>query len=250
MARHAAGDCQHDGFDEQQTNQPAPGGAEREPDRELLPAPQAAGEQQPGDVGRRDEQDERGGSRQEGDDRRVLQLLLDSDAAGPAHEHTPTSVGLGIRGFELARQHVHLRLGILNRGAFGETADEIDDGAPTREPVAIAVTGAEHRRGDPHGVRRLAAEDAVKPFGGDADHGEGSAVDAHARSEDAGVPAESRPPHVVAEDGHGVPARYAIFVCKEEAAQRRLQTQQAEVVGRGDASRHVEDAVGGHDVHG
>ena len=78
-----------DGLDEQQTNHAAAAGAQGQADRDLLPAAEAAREQQPGDVGRRDDQHERGGATQQRDDRGVPLLLLDPDAADLAHLPRP-----------------------------------------------------------------------------------------------------------------------------------------------------------------
>ena len=244
-SRCASRHRQRDGLDEQQTNDAAAAGAQGQADRDLLPAAEAAREQQPGNVRRRDDQHERGGATQQRDNRAVPLLLIDPDAADLAYLDTT-----GERGVELVRQHGHLGLGLLNRHAIVEAADHADGVAATRQAIAVAVADAKHRGRDPHVVRRQAGEDAVESFRSNAHHGEGGPVDAHARAEDAGVRAEFRPPQVVAQHGDRIPAGHAILVRQEEPADRRLQAQEVEVVGGHHGAGDVEGTGRRDDVHG
>jgi hypothetical protein len=180
---------------------------------------------------------------------RFCVCIVDADAARLAYGDATALVGVGKRRFELPRQQRHLAAGVLERGAVGQPADQVDDPAVAREAVAVAVADPKHRRGNPDADRIQAADDPVKVVGGDPDDREVGAVDADRRAEHGGARVEPAPPEFVAEHRNGTPAGHAILVVGEEAAEGGLDPQDVEVVRRHDAAHHAEPAVGEADVH-
>jgi hypothetical protein len=71
-----------------------------------------------------------------------------------------------------------------------------------------------------------------KPGGATPMNRHGSAVDDQWAVQDAGVGAEARAPEVVAQDDHRMPARNAIVLRAEQAANRGRDTEGGEVVAR------------------
>jgi hypothetical protein len=228
---HASGGGQHHGFDHEQADQPAPAGADRETNRNLLPALQPARQQEPRDVCRSDQQNQSSRPGQQGNNGTVRCLLQHPDAANRTNQGAVSQIGLGVRFFELPHQPRHFSVRLVNRCVRGQPPDDADSPArPRQRRVTVGRREAIHRRRDPDGVRLQTSNDAVEVLRRDPDHGEGRAVDAYGRAKDVRIFGKASPPEVVTENRDGIASRHAILVGRKEATRSRSQAQCREVV--------------------
>ena len=96
-------------------------------------------------------------------------------------------------------------------------------------PAGIAKRLLGHRQRNEY-PRTLQCGDSREAWRCDTDDRHGSAVDDERAVHDAGVGTEARTPEVVAQDDHRMPARNAIVLRTEQAADRRRDTEGGEVV--------------------
>ena len=80
----------------------------------------------------------------------------------------------------------------------------------------------------------IAADRRVEVSGGDAQHGEGTAVDEHNLAGDVGRGAETSFPIAVTEDEHRIRILCGIVLWREQASQRGLETKKLKVVAGDD----------------
>ena len=104
---------------------------------------------------------------------------------------------------------------------------------PGRQPVpaGIAKRLFGHRERNEYS-RTLQCGDSPEAWRCDTDDRHGSAVDDERAVHDAGVGAETCTPEFVAQDDNGMPARNAIVLRTEQAADFRRHTEGGEVVAR------------------
>ena len=196
-----------------------PGGAQREPDRELVRTLRRPRNQEVGDVGARDEEDDRHGAGQ----RQVDQP--DVRAGRPVVERLHDGADVLVRGGmlrpELLGDGAYLGPGLLDCRA----GTQASDGGQRAEVTAIEDLGRAER------LPEVRPERETDPFGHHADDGRGLAVDAHDAADDPRVSPVAVAPHVKGEDHRSVGAAPAVRGSEVAPQQDRL-AEEAERVRR------------------
>jgi hypothetical protein len=230
-ADHAAGERQHGTLGQELAHEAAAPGAERGPHRELLAARDGARQERAGEVGARDEEDERR-TRHEHQQRRAR--VADHRVAHGQGAHAGAGGVLRLLARDRLPDGGRLAAGRVD----GDARPEPRDRAPVLPPVhahRVAEVHAQvHREVEVDGADR--ADEVARQH---ADHAAGDPVEPHVGADDAGVAPVPPLPRPVREEHVG--RRVAVGVVGAQGAPvRGRHTQGAEQLGL--RPRHLDHA--------
>ena len=168
---------------------------------------------------------------------------MEADARAREHERLQLLLDHREVGAQPRHHRLDLRARLLHRPSVGQASLHEEPAVPA--PVdarragivfslaldALEAQPLDHRRRDPE-LRLEAGHDAGEPLRADADHGPAGPAHLDRLAEDVGPAAETALPQRVAQHDHRVLSLADVLVLAEAAAERRLQAEHREVVGR------------------
>ena len=247
-ADEAAEHGQQHALDQQLANQPEAVGAQRVPQRQLARPSRGAGEQQAGHVGADEEQQQPDDAAEDGEGRH--QHALAAVRRAPHVEGSEAAAGVRVRvaASQACRHDVELGLHLTQRVPGAHPCEALQ---PAVRSVGQAVALVEHRlhhdRHEDVEVQRHLG--ALEPRGGDANHGEGRAVEGQDSAQRIGAPTEPALPEGMADHHDRVGALGAIVARADQAPDCRPHAEQVEHVARVQLAPDAFGAVAGAQAH-